>query len=139
MSDHNATTLLDSLGGGLLSMQTADVGRSREKARTHRWLKLTLWVWSVVAVLLWRGALKDPGSAWLPLPHVEPMYVMVGAFFGLMILVLVLQMTVTGKSPHVTYRPDQLSTRLDDVVGIDGVKDEAVKTLNLFLAHRTFA
>ncbi|MFN2539630.1 MAG: AAA family ATPase [Mycobacteriales bacterium] len=139
MSDQSPASLLDSLGGGLVSMQTADVGRSRERARTRRWLKLTYWVWTLVAVMLWRGATMSPGSSWVPLPHVDPVYMMLGAFFGLMLLVLLLQFSVTGKSPHVTYRPDQLTTRLDDVVGIDGVKDEAVKTLNLFLAHRTFA
>ena len=139
MSEHSPATLLDSLGGGLVSMQTADVGRSREHARTRRWVKLTAFVWTVVGVVLLRGFLKDDGSSWVPVPHVDPIYLMLGAFFGLMIVMLWLQFAMTGKSPHVTYRPDQLSTRLDDVVGIDGVKDEAIKTLNLFLAHRTFA
>jgi cell division protease FtsH len=37
------------------------------------------------------------------------------------------------------YRPEQISTRLDDVKGIDPVKDEVVRSLNLFLAHKTFA
>jgi ATP-dependent Zn protease len=139
MSDQSPASLLDSLGGGLVAMATADVGRSREKARTRRWVKLTGFVWAVVAVLLLRAATMGPASSLLPVPHLDPAYVMIGLFFGVMILVVVLQFFVTGKSPHVIYRPDQLSTRLDDVVGIDGVKDEAVKTLNLFLAHRTFA
>ena len=138
MSDQSPTSLLDSLGGGLVSMQTADVGRSRERARTQRWVKLTFAIWTVVAVMLWRGATMGSGS-WIPVPHLDPIYVMLFAFFGLMVVMLFLQFSVTGKSPHVIYRPDQLSTRLDDVVGIDGVKDEAVKTLNLFLAHRTFS
>ncbi|MCW2707691.1 MAG: ATPase central domain protein [Frankiales bacterium] len=139
MSDQSPATLLDSLGGGLVSMATADVGRSREKARTRRWVKLTFAVWAVVTVLLARAATMSPSSSLLPVPHLDPAYVMIGLFFGVMILVVVLQFVMTGKSPHVIYRPDQLSTRLDDVVGIDGVKDEAIKTLNLFLAHRTFA
>ena len=37
------------------------------------------------------------------------------------------------------YRPEQISTRLEDVKGIDPVKEEVVRSLNLFLAHKTFA
>jgi ATP-dependent Zn protease len=36
------------------------------------------------------------------------------------------------------YRPEQLTTTLDDVVGIDTVKEDVVRSLNLFLAHKTF-
>ncbi len=41
-----------------------------------------------------------------------------------------------GRSPHVSYRPEQIDVRLDDVVGIDAVKDDVVRSLNLFLAHK---
>ena len=139
MSAQDPTSLLDSLGGDLIAPGSADVGRSRETARTRRWIRLTFAVWTVVALLLWRAATMAPGASFLPVPHLDPMYLMVGIFFGAMILVVVLQFVVTGQSPHTVYRSDQLTTRLADVVGIDGVKDEAVKTLNLFLAHRTFA
>src|SRR4051794_36883489 len=138
MPNTSPATLLDSLGGGLVSMQTADVGRSRERARTRRWAKLTLAVWVLVALMVAR-VLTAPTGSLVPVPHGDPMYLIIGLFFGSMLAVVLLQFMVTGKSPHVVYRPDQLSTRLDDVVGIDGVKDEAIKTLNLFLAHRTFA
>ncbi len=37
------------------------------------------------------------------------------------------------------YRPEQIDTRLDDVKGIDAVKEDVVRSLNLFLAHKTFA
>jgi cell division protease FtsH len=46
---------------------------------------------------------------------------------------------MAGRSPHVLYRPEELGTTLADVVGADAVVEEVVKTLNLFLAHRTFA
>jgi ATP-dependent Zn protease len=139
MSEQSPATLLEQLGGGLVSMQTADVGRSRERARGRRYVRLAVVVWGLVAALLWRGATKAPSASWLGLPHVDPLYVIIGIFFGAMLAVIALQFLITGRSPHVLYRPDQVSTRLADVVGIDGVKDEAVKTLNLFLAHRTFA
>ena len=44
-----------------------------------------------------------------------------------------------GRSPHVVYRPEQIDVRLDDVVGIEPVKEEVVRSINLFLAHKTFA
>ncbi|MBW3647662.1 MAG: AAA family ATPase, partial [Actinobacteria bacterium] len=48
------------------------------------------------------------------------------------------QQVLSGRSPHVVYRPEQIETTLADVVGIDGVKDDVVRSLNLFLAHQTF-
>ena len=45
---------------------------------------------------------------------------------------------MAGRSPHVLYRPEELGMTLADVVGADVVVEEVVKTLNLFLAHRTF-
>src|SRR5947209_44050 len=139
MSENSPATLLDRLGGGLVDMSSADVGRSRERARTRRWARLAVVVWMLTALVGLRGLTKSPSASWVPLPHIDPVYLMLGVFFGVMLLVVVLQFATTGKSPHVIYRPNQLTTRLDDVVGIDGVKDEAVKTLNLFLAHKTFA
>src|SRR5258705_1910582 len=47
-------------------------------------------------------------------------------------------MMAMGKSPHVRYDASEISTTLDDVVGLGPVKDEVVKTLNLFLGYQTF-
>ena len=61
-----------------------------------------------------------------------------------MILVLVLcgmlivPLVGAGRSPHVLYRPSEIAISLDDVVGLGIVKDEVVRTLNLFLAYKTF-
>ena len=126
-------------GGTLLQMRDADVGRSREDARRRRFLRLTAFVWVVVGLLLWRGLLKDPTSPWLPLPHVDPFLLSVIVFLGLLGGLGVAQTVQTGKSPHVTYRADQITTRMADVVGIDPIKDEVVRSLNLFLAHKTFS
>ena len=37
-----------------------------------------------------------------------------------------------------TFRPEQIDVRLRDVVGIDGVREEVVRSLNLFLSHREY-
>jgi ATP-dependent Zn protease len=44
-----------------------------------------------------------------------------------------------GRSPHVLYRPDEITVGFDDVRGSEGLVEEVTKTLNLFLAHQTFA
>ncbi|MCW2586281.1 MAG: ATPase central domain protein [Frankiales bacterium] len=144
MTDQQPSTsavhqLLGTGDGSLLRMRDADVGRSRERARLRRFVRLTMLVWTVVGLLLWRGALKDPSSSWLPLPHIDPFLLTIMIFFGLLIGLAFGQQLLTGRSPHVVYRADQITTRMDDVVGIDGVKDEAIRSLNLFLAHRTFS
>ena len=135
-------TRLDSLlgaGGDLIRMRDADVGRSREALRTRRWAKLAVLVWVVAGLVTWRRLSLAPGQAFLSLPAVDPLTVVPIAFFVLLMLMLVGQQAVTGRSPHVVYRSDQIGTRLADVVGIDAVKDEAVRSLNLFLAHKTYA
>jgi cell division protease FtsH len=57
-------------------------------------------------------------------------------------LVLVLGMAMmfvgAGRSPHVLFRPEELDVRLEDVKGAAVVVEEVVKTLNLFLAYKTF-
>ena len=131
-------SLLETADGGLLSMQDADVGRTREDRRQVRWVKLTVAVLSVAAVLSWRASTWDGTDDFVPLPHIDPFLLVVVLFFGLMIAMIVGQQLLTGRSPHVVYRADQITTRLSDVVGIDQVKDDVVRSLNLFLAHKTF-
>ncbi len=131
--------LLGTAAGGLLRMRDADVGRTREQRRTRRWLKLTVAVLSAAAVLSWRASTWDGTQDFVPLPHVDPFLAVVFGFFALMIGMVVGQQLMTGRSPHVVYRADQITTRLDDVVGIDPVKDDVIRSLNLFLAHKTFS
>ena len=126
-------------GGDLLRMRDADVGRSREALRTRRWAKLTLVVWLVLALITWRRLSLSAGEAFLSIPSVDPLTAVPIAFFVLLMVMLVGQQAMTGRSPHVVYRSDQIDTRLADVVGIDPVKDEAIRSLNLFLAHKTYS
>jgi ATP-dependent Zn protease len=46
---------------------------------------------------------------------------------------------MSRRSPHATYRPEQIDVRLADVVGIEPVKEEVVRSMNLFLSSRTFS
>ena len=76
------------------------------------------------------------------LPHIPSTMVPYLPGVGLMLLLavmIVVPMLGAGRSPHILYRPNEIDVRFDDVVGAPVVVDEVVKTLNLFLSHRTFA
>jgi ATP-dependent Zn protease len=73
------------------------------------------------------------------LPHVDPLVVMPIVFFAFLSVFLLVSTVGIGRSPHVIYRPEQIEVGLDDVVGIDVVKEEVVRTLQLFLDHQSFA
>ncbi len=124
---------------GVLSMRSADVGSTREQRRRQRWVRLTVVVLSIAAVLSWRASTWSGVNDFLPLPHIDPFLLTIVIFFGLLLALTVGQQLMSGRSPHVTYRPEQIDISLDDVVGIDGVKEDVVRSLNLFLAHKTFS
>jgi ATP-dependent Zn protease len=86
----------------------------------------------------WRVLSGDPVGP-PSMPTVDPLYLMAGLFFLVLLLIIVASSVGGGRSPHIVVRPEQIEVGLDDVVGIDVVKAEVVRTLNLFLAHRTFA
>ena len=117
---------------------SADVGVSREVLRRKRLLTLVLVV-GVPAAYLWYRILDGRPLGIFNLPSVDPLLLVPILFFSLLIVIILGQFVFTGRSPHVTYRPEQIDTRLDDVKGIDPVKEDVVRSLNLFLAHKTFA
>jgi cell division protease FtsH len=134
-------TRLDALtsagGGSVLAARAADVGADRELRRRRRVLKLAATLTAVGVAVAARALTRDDG-AFLPLPSIDPFLLTIIIFFGLLLALAVGQQVMSGRSPHVMYRPEQIETTLDDVVGIDGVKDDVVRSLNLFLAHTTF-
>jgi ATP-dependent Zn protease len=115
----------------------ADVGQSRESQRRRRLRTLAWWL-AIPAAYLWFRIFSGNPIEW-SLPSIDPLYAIPILFFVSLIVVLVGSTVGAGRSPHVMYRPDQITTTLDDVKGIDPVKDEVVRSLNLFLAHKTFA
>jgi len=128
------------LGGqtrDVLSVHGADVGQGRERQRLRRLRRLAIML-AIPGVYMWVRILSgDPVQ--FGLPTIDWLIVMPALFFLALILVLVGSSVGAGRSPHVTYRPEQIATRLDDVKGIDPVKEDVIRSLNLFLAHKTFA
>jgi ATP-dependent Zn protease len=121
----------------VLRAATADVGISREGVRRRRLARLavvlgawSLWLW-------YRILTHDPFG----LPRLTPRVL---AFLPIVALIVMLgaamliPLLAAGRSPHVVFRPSQIDVSFDDVKGAPVVVEEVVKTLNLFLAHKTF-
>ena len=119
--------------------RSADVGKSRERKRQHRLAKIAAVLAVVLTYMISRRTNGLPLWPGLPsLPEGAAPFVP-----GLLLVVLlgcttIIPMLAAGKSPHVLYRPGDITTSFDDVVGIDGPKNEIIRSLNLFLAHQTF-
>jgi ATP-dependent Zn protease len=137
-----STTALD-LGelnaGHVLRGERIDVVRSRERSRRRRLWKLMLLLTPIAAAMYMRILAGNPVRPGLPqisseqMQFMAPMLLIV--LFG---VVLGVPLIMAGKSPHVRYAASEIDVRFDDVVGIGPVKEEVVKTLNLFLAYQTF-
>jgi cell division protease FtsH len=127
-------------GGSVLRAADVDVGRARERRRQRRLGRLALGLWVATIAAWWRvltggslnpldGVSLDPEAMlWLPAVLI---IVLIAA-------VMLLPMAGQGRSPHLTYRPEQIDVGLDDVKGLGPLRDEVVKTLNLFLGYATF-
>jgi len=111
----------------------ADVALSREAARRRR-VRVLVGALVPLSALAW--ALVEYGLPNVPrgLSGYVPGVVMI----ALLAVVIVVPMFAATRSPHVLYRPGEVGVGLDDVKGAGVVIEEVVKTLNLFLAHKTF-
>ena len=123
----------------VLAGDTVDVARHREASRRRR-------LWKVFAILtplaIWfyvRMALGRPVRAGLPhMSEFAWQMSLMGIFVVVISAAVLLPLAFAGKSPHVRYDPSEIDVGFDDVVGLDPVRDEVVKTLNLFLGYKTF-
>jgi len=124
----------------VLAAAAADVGATRERVRQHKLLKAALLlapfaVWVTVRAIEWPGRV-------IVFPQIssnETRFLPAGILIVVLLGVLVVPMLAAGGSPHILYRPGEIDVTFDDVRGADVVVEEVVKTLNLFLAHRTFS
>ena len=127
-------------GRSILRGDRVDTTERRELVRHRR-----LW-WAVAVLgipLLWfwyRIAVGNPIGFGVPgfLTSDPTMTVMIGLMLVLAALILI-PFLGAGHSPHTLLRPSDSNVRLEDVVGAEATRREAIDTLNLFLAHETFA
>jgi ATP-dependent Zn protease len=116
----------------------ADVSRARERRRQIRLRRLV----AVGAVVLgWIAIRAARGSGILPSVHL-PHWAIAALPITLIVLMLGAVMAApfigAGRSPHTLIRPGETAVGLEDLVGIDAIKAEVVRSVNLFLAHQTF-
>ncbi len=152
--DHDAERPVDAADGGpegpddrlnllgqadVLAAAMADVSAIREHTRIRRVRRLAVVLGLVGAWLGWRMASGNPVRPGLPeLP--DDWMLWAPAIILIVILggVIVGPMLFAGRSPHVLYRPSEISISFRDVRGMGIVLDEVIKSLNLFLGFKTF-
>ena len=125
-------------GVGALWGARPDVVVTRERLRRRRLTRIATWLSPLLALVAYRVWTVGPGHV-VPLPSIDPLYAMPAVFFIALIVLMGGMHIGTGKSPHVVLRPEQIGVRLEDVVGIDVVKAEVIRSVQLFLSHATFA
>src|SRR3954451_7495434 len=123
----------------VLGHAMADVAAIREQSRQKR-LRRVLIILALVGVSIGLRMLNGHAVA-VGWPHLPPFLADFMPAIVLVVLlgsVVVLPMLGAGRSPHVVYRAAEIDVSLADVKGAGVVVDEVVKTLNLFLAFKTF-
>jgi cell division protease FtsH len=117
----------------------ADVALIREATRRQRVRRLTMTL-GVLGTWLWLRVLTGRPLGFHK-PHFGPDTMTWLPGLGLMVMlgfVLILPLLAAGKSPHVLYRSSEISVGMDDVRGAGIIKEEVIRTLDLFLAYKTF-
>ncbi|MDQ1541178.1 MAG: cell division protease FtsH [Actinomycetota bacterium] len=135
---HAGDQLSSVAGSTVMNVRVADVGLQRERTRRSRLWRLTAFL-AVPTGLLWYRILDHRPFNPFAFPHINWLVLSPMLFFGMLILLMGGMQFGIGRSPHHVVRPEQIDVRLSDVVGIDVVKSEVVRSLNLFLSHKTFA
>ncbi len=123
----------------VLGHAMADVAAVRERARQQR-LRRVLIILTLVGVSIGLRLLNGHAVAvgWPHLPSFIADYMPAIMLVVLLGGVVVFPMLGAGRSPHVVYRAAEIDVSLADVKGAGVVVDEVVKSLNLFLAFKTF-
>lgn len=126
--------------GNIVRGDRVDATANRERVRHKRLWWLSAWLGLPLAWFWYRELTDNPIRPGIPqfLKSDPTMTVMIGLMLVLAALILI-PFLGAGHSPHVLLRPSDSNVRLEDVVGAEATRREAVDTLNLFLAHETFA
>src|SRR5438067_3587107 len=123
----------------VLNGLAADVSIARERTRQRRLAKLGF-VGLLLGAWTWMRVLGGH-APWPGLPHLSGKTAEMAPLLLLVVILgaaITLPLLMAGRSPHVLFRSSEIDTSLEDVRGMPVVVEEVVKTLNLFLAHKTF-
>jgi len=124
----------------VLEMGKADVLIVRERSRRRRLITLGVLV-GLPALYLWYRIIDGRPFNLFALPSLPEDWV----YFAPMLIIgvvivaaMLLPFLGAGRSPHIMFRPEQIDVTLDDVKGLDAVREEVIRTLNIFLGYATF-
>ncbi|WP_456847010.1 AAA family ATPase [Cellulomonas sp. P5_C6] len=114
-----------------------DIARERDRVRRKRvyrvaFVLLAIETYVIASSLLGRDLVP-------PMPRVDPLVLVPVLFFVSLLALLLVTQVGTSRSPHVVYRPEQVDVHLDDVIGIDPVKEDVRRSIDLFQTHKQFA
>ena len=125
--------------GEMLSGKDIDANANRERTRQKRLTKWLVILGAVFAYLLWRlvtdNQIRFGIPGWL---MGNPEIIIALGLIVILGTVIFIPFLTAGKSPHTLLRSSDSNIRLDDVVGADQTKREAIDSMNLFLASETF-
>lgn len=114
-----------------------DIALERDRMRRRRFYRAAVVVLGIEAYAI--GMALSGRSAVPQLPGIDPLILVPVLFFAALLVLLVGGQVVAGRSPHLTYRPEQVDVTLDDVIGIDPIKEDVRRSIELFQMHRRFA
>ncbi|MDP9242987.1 MAG: AAA family ATPase [Actinomycetota bacterium] len=118
----------------------ADVSRIRERSRRKRWFRL-FFILALVDTWFWyRFATHTPQTRPFGMPTIPQEFVfwMPALILGVLLVGVMLAPMMSGRSPHMLIRPEQIELGLTEVRGLDGQVDEVARTLDVFLGYATF-
>jgi ATP-dependent Zn protease len=132
---------LQDIGGAtrVLRGKALDVAVSRERRRLARLRRLglllaPLWVWLLIRLANGEPIVLGPPDLPANFANLLPAILLI----AMLCVVMLVPLVGMGRSPHIMYHPSEIDVSLNDVKGAQVVVDEVVKSLNLFLAHKTF-
>lgn len=125
--------------GEMLTGDDIDASTHRERTRQRRLRKTFVFFSIIFSFLLYRLINDNPIRPGIPgwLTGNPEIIIAVGLISVLGAIILI-PLLATGRSPHTVLRSTDSKIKLDDVVGADQTKREAIDSMNLFLMSDTF-
>jgi cell division protease FtsH len=131
-----AHAMVGAVGDSILV--NADVAKAQGRRHDKRLRRILVVCLVVLAWLVYRLAAGQGMFPAVSLPSGADRWLPAVIIILLLGAVMLGPMLGAGRSPHLLIRPGETEVGLDDVVGIDGIKAEVVRSVNLFLSHQTF-